>query len=294
MGVQHIKTYIFDEDIILSGANLSDWYFVNRQDRYILIKNEREISSYFEKLIEEISKISYKFNGNLCIPPISNDLNEHIQSLIAPKIASKKETDTWLFPSVQMGPYNIIQDQIITQYLFGIPNSHLSISSAYFNFPKNYIDILLNSNDCKIITASPEANGFFGSKGFSKHVPTIYSMIEEDFYRQTMKSKVKIFEYKKEKWTFHAKGLWMSFSAQDDPMITMIGSPNFGHRSVNLDLEAQAIILTENQELRKKLKKERDFIFQDSEKVDLNTFDKHYRKPTILMTFLKKFLKNYM
>ena len=38
-GVFHIKAYVIDDTLILSGANLSEEYFVNRQDRYIQIKN---------------------------------------------------------------------------------------------------------------------------------------------------------------------------------------------------------------------------------------------------------------
>jgi len=37
-GVQHIKLYIFDNDVIISGANLSENYFLDRCDRYYLIK----------------------------------------------------------------------------------------------------------------------------------------------------------------------------------------------------------------------------------------------------------------
>ncbi|KNC75761.1 hypothetical protein SARC_11719, partial [Sphaeroforma arctica JP610] len=34
IGLQHMKVYLFDDTVMLSGANLSDWYFVDRQDRY--------------------------------------------------------------------------------------------------------------------------------------------------------------------------------------------------------------------------------------------------------------------
>ncbi|XP_019745090.1 CDP-diacylglycerol--glycerol-3-phosphate 3-phosphatidyltransferase, mitochondrial-like, partial [Hippocampus comes] len=33
IGVQHIKVYLFDDSFIISGANLRDSYFTNRQDR---------------------------------------------------------------------------------------------------------------------------------------------------------------------------------------------------------------------------------------------------------------------
>lgn len=31
IGVQHIKAYVFDDDVIMSGANLSNDYFTKRQ-----------------------------------------------------------------------------------------------------------------------------------------------------------------------------------------------------------------------------------------------------------------------
>lgn len=38
-GVFHIKIYIIDDQLVLSGANLSQEYFTTRQDRYILFPN---------------------------------------------------------------------------------------------------------------------------------------------------------------------------------------------------------------------------------------------------------------
>ena len=38
LGVYHIKYYLFDDNVIISGANLADHYFENRRDRYVLIK----------------------------------------------------------------------------------------------------------------------------------------------------------------------------------------------------------------------------------------------------------------
>lgn len=39
MGVFHIKAYIIDDQLILSGANLSEEYFVDRYDRYFMVTN---------------------------------------------------------------------------------------------------------------------------------------------------------------------------------------------------------------------------------------------------------------
>lgn len=48
-------------------------------------------------------------------------------------------------------------------------------------------------------------------------------------------------------------GLWYHLRGQQLPCLTLIGSPNFGYRSVHRDLEAQIAIVTENQELQNQL-----------------------------------------
>lgn len=48
-------------------------------------------------------------------------------------------------------------------------------------------------------------------------------------------------------------GLWCYLQGQDRPCLTLIGSPNFGYRSVHRDLEAQIAIVTENEELQSQL-----------------------------------------
>ncbi|VVT58472.1 uncharacterized protein SAPINGB_P006225 [Magnusiomyces paraingens] len=58
-GLQHMKLYGFDDEIILSGANLSHDYFTDRQDRYMLFRS-KELTDYYFKLHQAVSSISYK------------------------------------------------------------------------------------------------------------------------------------------------------------------------------------------------------------------------------------------
>ena len=46
-GVHHQKMAIFDDKIIIGGANLSKNYFLNRRDRYLLLKEFPELSDYY-------------------------------------------------------------------------------------------------------------------------------------------------------------------------------------------------------------------------------------------------------
>ncbi|CTQ40923.1 CDP-diacylglycerol--glycerol-3-phosphate 3-phosphatidyltransferase [Babesia microti strain RI] len=64
-GVMHLKVFIADEFVIISGANLSDEYFVSRQDRYYLIQNET-LSDALHTLVGSIQNISFTYvNGSV-------------------------------------------------------------------------------------------------------------------------------------------------------------------------------------------------------------------------------------
>lgn len=53
VGVQHMKLYIVDDSVLLSGANCSNDYFQQRQDRYTEIKN-RDLADFYCELIGRI------------------------------------------------------------------------------------------------------------------------------------------------------------------------------------------------------------------------------------------------
>ena len=59
IGVSHMKIYVFDDNVLMSGANLSSSYFTNRQDRYILLRDSQNLANYFCELIEKVASFSY-------------------------------------------------------------------------------------------------------------------------------------------------------------------------------------------------------------------------------------------
>jgi len=63
-------------------------------------------------------------------------------------------------------------------------------------------------------------------------------------------------------------GLWYYLQGQDRPCLTLIGSPNFGYRSVHRDLEAQIAIVTENEELQSQLQEVGSLIPQTTARND--------------------------
>lgn len=52
VGVSHLKCYIFDDDIIISGANISNTYFSTRQDRYFVVRNARLLAYHIRSLVQ--------------------------------------------------------------------------------------------------------------------------------------------------------------------------------------------------------------------------------------------------
>ena len=63
-GTHHIKYYIFDNDVILTGANLSESYFTERQDRWYVIKNCKELADYLEGLTEVLINNGFEVGFN--------------------------------------------------------------------------------------------------------------------------------------------------------------------------------------------------------------------------------------
>ncbi|GAN10187.1 CDP-diacylglycerol--glycerol-3-phosphate 3-phosphatidyltransferase, mitochondrial-like isoform X1 [Mucor ambiguus] len=310
IGLMHLKVYGFDNSVMLSGANLSTDYFTNRQDRYMIFDNQKALTGYYHDLLKLVSDCSYQLNlpkhqeqaYSLTIKDDTADpvkdsrryrrqVHQRLQQFI--QAQEEKEhceedgsADTAVLPVIQMGPFHIRQDERLTLELLNIANRQqdnpwtIHLTSGYFNFTEKYKAFILKTRArFRFLTASPEANGFFNSKGVSRFLPPAYTFIERQFYRQVKRagrqSEISIEEYKRPGWTYHAKGLWVNLGADDTlPSATMIGSPNFGQRSSERDLEAQALVITKNENLRRALHKEVDLLHQHSEVVSNETFAK--------------------
>ena len=51
---QHLKAYVFDDTLLMSGANLSKDYFTNRQDRYILLRDAAALADHYHLLCDSL------------------------------------------------------------------------------------------------------------------------------------------------------------------------------------------------------------------------------------------------
>lgn len=92
-------------------------------------------------------------------------------------------------------------------------------------------------------------------------------------------NKIKITEYTRSKWTYHAKGLFLaSLDSRGKGLLTdpggvseyinIIGSSNFGGRSFNRDIETQFYIFSNESELMDKFEKERVGLYEYANHID--------------------------
>ncbi|CAF3291662.1 unnamed protein product [Rotaria socialis] len=328
-GVQHMKIYMADNNLIISGANLNKSYFDHRQDRYLKLVNCSHLCKFFVDIIQTMAKQSFKIEKNHEEPifmgehhpyqgdnskyylQVENDLSSLMKTyqIRYPKPKSLTSDQALVVPLIQMGLFNINNDRDFNIYLYShLPlNSKLYLATSYFNITEEYekelIDNKRNDTQVSLLTASPQANGFYGSRGISRFVPAGYSENEREFMERAERKfsndgQIQMLEYYRQQWTYHAKGLWLYDNDKDNnnnnyPVLTCIGSPNFGARSIRRDLEAQLAIVTNNEELSAKFHRERIQLFQYGAIVTSDTFKQLSRGVPFWGPLFMRFFRNF-
>ncbi|KAL9090424.1 MAG: hypothetical protein Q9159_001953 [Coniocarpon cinnabarinum] len=380
-GLQHMKLNGFDDEVMLSGANLSNDYFTNRQDRYHLFSSS-DVTRFYERIHDTVCNISFKLLPSPSKPtdfsleyPSSNtgpspleEPKTYIETatrLLAPLIRPSSgrtsaqlssvphdkspQSNTLIYPILQFTPlfsYTHTSDTDSTE----LPALTLLLKSltfppfkpaqwtftaGYFNMTPTTRDLLLSSltqpsspsaqsTDSTpqprgtIITAHPHANGFFGSKGVSGMLPPAYTLMSKRFldvvFKTGLQDRLGLYEWKRgsfgeqDRWTYHAKGLWITLPASNQPTaagqapsagpsqqsgsktqtskgeaagpcVTIVGSSNYTKRSHTLDLEANALILTTDLDLQRRLKEEEQYLMQHAGRpIGMQEFEKEERK----------------
>ncbi|XP_068761233.1 CDP-diacylglycerol--glycerol-3-phosphate 3-phosphatidyltransferase, mitochondrial-like [Montipora capricornis] len=328
VALTHLKVYLTDTSLMMSGANLSSDYFTNRQDRYIEIKNCAPLADYFHGLVSTVRSFSFQLQpdnstilsktfpfhptqgfddgekfkveaGKMLLTYLSQQKEKN--SLRNIECTAKGDFDTWIVPLVQMFPFGIRQDEFVTSELLksASDGSVMCLASGYFNLTRKYIDnILKSSAKCEILTAHPTVNGFYEAKGVAGGIPHAYTLLLHDFFKLILKRKqahrITVYEYVRRHWTFHAKGLWYYLANNPLPNLTLIGSPNFGHRSVYRDLEAQVAIITNNCDLREALHEEQSRLCRNAKSVTSETFALTERKTPFWVYCITRLIKNFL
>lgn len=269
LSTYHSKFLVFDDDVVVTGANLSKTYFESRQDRYMVISGSKLLSDYLFQLLDKINQPSKS---------IRSVVRKHNSDYV---IQSNEDSDTCVIPLNQHGPSNLDDIEDFLKFLnLNLPKeARVYMSTGYFN-PSPTADQM---QICSVLAPSETSNGFFGGGGLLKYVPRIYSAVQK-LYIHTH-SKCKLFLYNKPGWSFHAKGLWVE--GLEDIHIHLIGSSNFNCRSSNRDFETQLAIVTNNKDLIERLRAERVALWRDA--IQTNTFE-----ISPIFESLSKWFKSYI
>lgn len=319
-GLQHMKLYGFDDEIMLSGANLSEDYFTDRQDRYYLFSDKR-LTEYYYQIHSAVSSLSYQllttakpkgFQNFRLSWPTSNkscepDLNLHrfisdLSHLLEPLLkqhslgsfeqySDTDDFDTIIYPVSQFSPLFKKEHDVSTEkpavlrilsYLDS-PKIRWWFTAGYFNMLPQIQERLLNGHaEGTLITASAKANSFYKSPGVSYYIPEAYLLIAKKFLEQ-IKTRgkdhlIKLYEWQNGivntagGWSYHAKGIWVTVPDEDKPSITVIGSSNFTKRAYSLDLEANAIVITKDADLKHRMRAEIDNLMTHAHQLTLEDF----------------------
>uniref|UniRef100_A0A3B3ZGI9 CDP-diacylglycerol--glycerol-3-phosphate 3-phosphatidyltransferase n=1 Tax=Periophthalmus magnuspinnatus TaxID=409849 RepID=A0A3B3ZGI9_9GOBI len=296
IGVQHIKVYLFDDSVIISGYD-TEYYC-----KYYCM------ADFFSDLVEAVSDVSLQLQPDDSVSMMDGmvhpykgnrqDFSRAAQSRIMEVMNEarlrqrlqeengEREEDTWVFPLVQMKPLGISLDEQVTQRLLTDAGSDSTVflTSGYFNLTRAYMQLVLGAGArYRILTASPEVNGFFGAKGVAGSIPAAYIHIARQFYDQVLRLGQEESGVR----------LWYYLSGQPRPCLTLIGSPNFGYRSVHRDLEAQIAIVTDNEELQTQLQEEQERLYRRSSEVSSSTFERPDRHVQLWVKLVTPLIKNF-
>jgi CDP-diacylglycerol--glycerol-3-phosphate 3-phosphatidyltransferase len=249
LGVYHCKFCIFDDKALITGANLSDEYFTNRQDRYHYFSttnnndnnNDNVIVNFlkdFTRLLEpqcnqvQSDGIIINSNGNdddfkynlnkLMIKYNRNDENTYNSN-------SNNLNRMTILPLIQHSKIGINDESellpmIINAFTNTSQKLSMFIASPYISFMNVLISSFVkfmnsNSNKLTIIAPSPSSHGFHNAKGIKSIVPKLHMQSQKSIV-DIMKANIftgdqrnddnfKLIEFNREQWTFHSKGIWI-------------------------------------------------------------------------------------
>lgn len=236
--------------------------------------------------------------GRRKIKSIAERESELEQGLAQPENTdeSTSASQTLVFPISQFTP--LLKPDSSTEFptlgrllsMLSMQRSSWTFTAGYFNMHPDFKAKLLGSVPDKgvVITASPQANGFYKSHGISQYLPDCYTLLARQFIldvnRAHRQQEIELLEWQRgtvntpDGWSYHAKGIWINGPGDKLPSITVVGSSNYTRRGYSKDLETNALIVTTDEELKRQLQQEIDHIERYTTKKDISDYDKEDRQ----------------
>ncbi|OCT62579.1 hypothetical protein XELAEV_18043662mg [Xenopus laevis] len=218
-------------------AAYEDLHQTNQQDHYVLFQGCSELADFFSDLVGAVSEVSLQLQSDDTVET-EEGMEHHYEgdktkyceaaSMKVMRViedarhrqyekrttnfqrersaSSIEQPDTWMYPLVQIKPFGIQIDELVTETLLteAVRGDQLYLTTGYFNLTQGYMDLLLGTRaNYNILLAAPEVNGFFGA------IPAAYVYIEHQFYNEVCRHgqqiRVKIQEYYRDLWNFMLK-----------------------------------------------------------------------------------------
>jgi CDP-diacylglycerol--glycerol-3-phosphate 3-phosphatidyltransferase len=224
-----------------------------------------------------------------------------------PSAFESDEVDTVVYPLAQftplLGPGESTQQHVVAIVLSALcsalfAGARWTFSTPYFN-PVSSLRSALLSTTAKqgsMVTGAPQATSFYGTAGLTGYIPAAFTPEARRFLKGVEENhrehQVQLLEWQRGRgdmpggWTYHAKGLWVAKSAEEDPCMTIVGSSNYGERSFALDLEQDAFIVTKNVDLKKRIGDEERRILEHARRVTREELSTGDRKTGLLVFIL--------
>jgi len=295
-----MKVYIIDDNLILSGANLSEEYFVDRVDRYLWIQQGGNglvdfYANVFSVLCEHASMYSpvvesrsYRTSERRRMMKTLSDLfttassgsetdhaNDDDEDIVAYAVPTLQAPSHFLrgIPIDQRMPLDVpVLERLLKGSLIpyrqvdgavasGKGKLEIRLASAYLNLTTRMQQCLAMAGKTHMLTAGRISHGFLpkpnktGNKG-RDWIPTAFDFMAR---ASTRSRQMFLWFYQRPGWTFHSKGLWMTWDEtldekenqqeqlriKDASSLLLIthGSSNYGQRSTHRDMESNLFLV---------------------------------------------------
>ncbi|URJ25029.1 CDP-diacylglycerol--serine O-phosphatidyltransferase [Candidatus Blochmannia ocreatus (nom. nud.)] len=259
LGVLHLKGFIIDDQVLYSGASLSEEYLhVNdkyRYDRYHIIRN-RKLSSIMLNYIDE-ELLSAKVTNKLgCRDSLVNRLIKRNNIRLLRRNLRRvcyryrgnniSSGNLAIAPLVGLGK-NSALNKVIYHLISSVKNK-IVLCTPYFNMPNvlmcAVVGVLRQNKKVEIIVGDKVANDFFipMNKPFALFgiLPYLYEVNLRFFLKQLQEyidnKQLEVRIWQEGCNGYHVKGIWV-----DDEWQLLTGN-NLNPRALSLDLENALLI----------------------------------------------------